>query len=97
MARNRDVATWDARAWVAALIGCDPTELGIRSTDKYGATETQTRYDRGGEPVARLTVSGPVGPSSTGAGQGLWAVITQIGSGTYKVNSVVVPESGEIV
>jgi hypothetical protein len=54
------VATWDARAWVAGLIGCDPTELGIRSTDKYGATETQTRYDRGGEPVARLTVSEPV-------------------------------------
>lgn len=40
----------------------------MRSTDMYGATEIQTRYDRGGEPVARLTVTGPVRTSFDGPG-----------------------------
>ena len=91
------MATWDGRAWLAGLIGCDPSELSIRSTDKYGATETQARYERGGEPVARLTVAGPVRTFSDGAGQGHWVVTAQLGAGTYKVHSLEVPESDEIV
>ena len=91
------MATWDARAWVAGLIGCDPSELSIRSTDRYGATETQVRYERGGEPVARLTVTGPVRTSFTAAGCGHWAVTAQLGARTYKVHSPDVPESDEIV
>lgn len=91
------MATWDARAWVAGLIGCDRTELSIRSTDTYGATETQTRYERAGEPVARLTVAGPVRTSFDTAGQGHWAVTAQLGAGTYRVHSLDVPESDEIV
>ena len=91
------MATWDARAWIAGLIGCDPGELNIRSTDAYGATETQTRYERGGEPVARLTVAGPVRTFSDAAGRGHWAVTAQLGAGTYKVHSLDVPESDEIV
>ncbi len=91
------MATWDARAWVAGLIGCDPGELSVRSTDKYGATETQTRYERGGEPVARLTVAGPVPTFSNAAGQGHWVVTAQLGAGTYEVHSLDVPESDEIV
>jgi hypothetical protein len=95
--KDGDVATWNARSWVAGLIGCDPSELLIRSTDRYGATETQTRYERGGEPVARLTVAGPVRTSFEAAGQGHWAVTAQLGAGTYKVQSLDVPESDEIV
>jgi hypothetical protein len=91
------VGKWDARAWVAGLIGCDASELSIRSTDTYGATETQTRYERGGEAVARLTVAGPVRSSFDAAGQGHWAVTAQLGAGTYKVHSLDVPESEEVV
>jgi hypothetical protein len=91
------VATWDARAWVAGLIGCDRGELSVRSTDTYGARETQTRYERAGEPVARVTVTGPISSFSIGvAGKGHWAVTAQLGSGTYKVYSLEVPESDEI-
>jgi hypothetical protein len=90
------VAAWDARAWVAGLVGCDPGELSVRSTDTYG-TETQIRYERGGEPVARLTVAGPVQSFSDAAGQGHRAVTAQLGAGTYKVHSLAVPESDEIV
>jgi hypothetical protein len=89
------VARWDARAWVAGLIGCDPSELSIRSTDSYGTTETQTRYDRAGEPVARLTVVAPVRSFFDPAGH--WTVTAQLGAGTYEVHSLDVPESDEIV
>ena len=95
VARSRDVGTWDARAWVASLIGCDPSELSIRSADTYG-TETQTRYDRVGEPVARLTVTGPVHSFSDAAGKGHRAVTAQLGSGTYEVHHRDVAEGEEI-
>jgi len=90
------VATWDARAWVAGLIGCDPSELSIRSADTYG-TETQTRYERGGEAVARLTVAAPIQSFSDAVGKGHRAVTAQLGAGTYKVHSLAVLESDEIV
>lgn len=90
------MATWDARAWVAGLIGCDRGELTVRSTDAYGDTETQVRYERAGLPVARLTVSGPVRSSFDAAGQGHWAVTGQLGAGTYEVHRLEVPESDEI-
>jgi hypothetical protein len=79
------LATWDARTWIADLIGCDPAELTVRSTDSYGSTETQTRYDRGGEVVARLTVSGPVRSSFDVAGDGHWAA-TASRIRTYQVH-----------
>lgn len=89
------MARWDARAWVASLVGCDPAELSVRSTDRYGAAETQTRYERAGEPVARLTVTGPVRTFFDAAGH--WAVTAQLGAGTYEVHRLDVPESDEIV
>jgi len=46
------MAMWDARGWVASLVGCDAGELTIRSTDTYG-TETQVRYERGGQAVGK--------------------------------------------
>ena len=92
------MATWEARAWVAGLLGCDPGELSIRSTDAYGTRETQVRYERGGEPVARLTVAGPISSFSIKvAGKGHWAVTAQLGSGTYEVHRLEVPEADEIV
>ncbi len=90
------MGTWDARAWVAGLIGCEPAELGVRSTDIYGM-ETQVRYERGGEAVARLTVAAPVQSFSDAVGKGHRAVTAQLGSGTYEIHSLAVPESDEIV
>ncbi|MFI5259929.1 MAG: hypothetical protein ACHQ01_10035 [Candidatus Limnocylindrales bacterium] len=89
------MATWDARAWVAGLIGCDPAELAVRSTDAYGM-ETQVRYERGGEAVARLTVAVPVQSFSDAVGKGHRAVTAQLGAGTYEIHSLAVPESDEI-
>jgi hypothetical protein len=90
------VATWDARAWVASLIGCDPAGLAVRSTDTYGM-ETQVRYERGGEAVARLTVAVPVQSFSDAVGKGHRVVTAQLGAGTYEIHSLAVPESDEIV
>ena len=89
------MATWDARAWVAGLVGCDPAELSIRSTDAYG-TETQVRYERAGEPVARLTVAPPVQSFADAVGKGHRAVTAQLGAGTYEVHRLAVPEADEI-
>jgi len=90
------VATWDSRAWVASLIGCDPAGLAVRSTDTYGM-ETQVRYERGGEAVARLTVAVPVQSFSDAVGKGHRVVTAQLGAGTYEIHSLAVPESDEIV
>ena len=89
------MAMWDARGWVASLVGCDPRELTIRSTDTYG-TETQVRYERGGQAVARLTVAPPVQSFSDAVGKGHRAVTAQLGAGTYEVHRLAVPESDEI-
>jgi hypothetical protein len=91
------MASWDARAWLASLMGCEPTDLAVRSVDHYGPTETQVRYERGNEAVARLLVSGPIIPMGAREGQGHWAVSVRIGSGSEDVHSVEVPESDEIV
>ena len=53
------MATFDARDWLAGLMGCARDELEVRSTDRYGERETQVRYDRGGSSVARVIVTGP--------------------------------------
>ena len=91
------MARWDARSWVAGLMGLDQAELAARSIDRYGATETQVRYELAGEVVARLTVTGPVRPVLTPEGQGHWEVKAQIGSGTGDVHLIEMPETDEIV
>jgi hypothetical protein len=78
------------------LIGCDPAGLAVRSTDTYGM-ETQVRYERGGEAVARLTVAVPVQSFSDAVGKGHRVVTAQLGAGTYEIHSLAVPESDEIV
>lgn len=89
------MAMWDARGWVASLVGCDAGELTIRSTDTYG-TETQVRYERGGQAVARLTVAPPVQSFSDAVGKGHRTVTAQLGAGTYEVHRLAIPESDEI-
>ncbi len=91
------MASWDARSWLAGLIGCEPSELTVRSIDRYGPQETQVRYQRGDEAVARLIVTGPVIPMASREGQGHWAVSVRIGSGSEDVHAVDVPETDEIV
>ena len=91
------MSKWDARGWVAGLLGLDPSDVAVRSVDRYGDSETQVRYEHGGVVVARLTVTGPVRPYPTSAGLGHWELRALIGSGTQDVHLIEVPEAEEIV
>jgi hypothetical protein len=91
------VASWDAREWIAGLMGLAQGDLAVRSIDRYGPGETQVRYERGNEAVARLTVAGPLRPMGVKEGDGHWAIKAQIGSGTVDVHDIELPETDEIV
>jgi hypothetical protein len=94
--RSFEVATWDARGWLAGLVGCERSELEVRSIDHYGP-ETQVRYERAGEVVARLIVAGSVLPMGAREGQGSRVVSVRIGSGSEDVHTVDVPDTDEIL
>jgi hypothetical protein len=91
------VATWDGREWIAGLMGLAKGDLAVRSIDRYGPGETQVRYERGNEAVARLTVTGPVVPMGVAEGGGHWVIRAQIGPGTGDVHDIELPEADEIV
>ena len=91
------MATWDAREWLAGLIGLGKGDLLVRSIDRYGPEETQVRYERGGEAVARLVVAGPIVPLGVQEGEGHWVVSVRIGSGSEDVHRVELPETDEMV
>jgi hypothetical protein len=91
------MAIWDARESLADLMGLNEEGLAVRSIDSYGDSETQVRYEQGGQAVVRLTVTGPVREMLEQEGQGLWVIKAQIGSGTRKVHSIELPEPDEIV
>jgi len=95
--RSFELGTWDARVWLAGLGGWERSELAVRSIDRYGPEETQVRYERGGEAVARLVVAGPIVPMGVGPGRGHWLVSVRIGTGSEDVHSVELPETDEIV
>ncbi|HSG87073.1 MAG TPA: hypothetical protein VLA23_12115 [Candidatus Limnocylindrales bacterium] len=97
MDRSIEVATWDAREWLADLVGCERGELAVRSIDRYGPKETQVRYERGGQALARLIVAGPIAPMGTREGQGHWHVSVRIGTGSEDVHSIELPEADEIL
>jgi hypothetical protein len=78
-------------------MGCERSELAVRSLDRYGPAETQVRYERGAEAVARLIVSGPIVPMGEQPERGHWAVSVRIGSGSEDVHSIDVPEGDEII
>jgi hypothetical protein len=91
------VATWDARGWLANLVGCERAELAVLSIDQYGAAEKQVRYQRDGQAIARLIVSGPILQMGEREGRGHWLVTVRIGSGSEDVHSIDVPEADEIL
>ena len=91
------MATWDARDWLAGLMGCARDELAVISTDHYGEHETQVRYERGGQSVARLIVTGPVQEMGDRDGGGHWLVSAQVGWEARGAQAVHIPESAEIV
>ena len=91
------MSKWDAREWVAGLMGLSTGDLVVRSIDRYGKGETQVRYEHAGEVVARVTVTGPVLPFLTPEGQGHWEIKALIGSGTQDVHLIELPEADEIV
>ena len=37
--------TWDARAWVASVLGCAKADLTVRSRHDDDTTDTRVRYD----------------------------------------------------
>jgi hypothetical protein len=78
-------------------MGLVQDDLVIRSIDRYGPRETQVRYERGSEAVARLTVTGPVLPMGVAEGGGHRVIKAQIGSGTGDVHVIELPEADEIV
>jgi hypothetical protein len=78
-------------------MGLSQDDLAIRSIDRYGPGETQVRYERGNEAVARLTVTGPVVPMGVAEGGGHWVLKAEIGSGTRDVHGIELPEADEIV
>ena len=91
------MGSWDARMWLAALMGIERDDLAVRSVDRYGASETQVRYERGREAVARLIVAGPIHDMGVPKGSGHWAVSVRIGSGSEDVHTIEIPELDEIV
>jgi len=94
---STDMATWDAREWLAGLVGCERADLAVRSIDRYGPGETQVRYERGDEAIARVIVEGPIFPMGAREGQGHWHVSVRIGSGSEDIHSVDVPQADEIL
>lgn len=91
------MAIFDTRAWLAGLMGCERSELEIRSTDRYGERETQVRYDRGGDSVARVIVTGPHREMGDREGDGHVLVSAQVGWDAKGTHVVEVPELDEIV
>ena len=88
---------WDARAWLADLMGCERSDLAVRSVDRYGSLETQVRYERAGEAVARMIVAGPIVPMGVPAGQGHWEISVRIGTGSEDIHAIELPEADEII
>ena len=37
------MSDWDARGWIAGIMGLDPSGVTVRSIDDYGESETQVR------------------------------------------------------
>lgn len=90
-------APFDARDWLAGLMGCDRGDLAVRSIDRYGPTETQVRYERGNEAVARVIVKGPIIPIGKKQGEGYWVVSAQIGYRAEGAHTIDIPEPTEIL
>jgi hypothetical protein len=79
------------------MIGGEQSDLAIRSVDHYGPGETQVRYERGDEAVARLIRSGPIVPMGVQEGRGHGRLSVRIGTGSEDVHTIDVPETDEIV
>ena len=90
------MAMWDAREYLADLMGVARGDLTVRSVDRYGETETQVRYEQDNSVVARLTVKGPLREMLEKEGEGRLEIRFQIGAGTQKVHEMVLPETDEI-
>jgi hypothetical protein len=83
---------WNARSWVASVLGCSQADLSIRSRRDDYMTGTQVRYDRVGEQVARLIVAGPVRPLD-GKPEGHWVIAVELADGSTREPTTDIPES----
>lgn len=87
--------TWDARAWVAEVLGCSRDDLSI--VRRVDGAETHVRYGyRGGlQVVARLVVAGPIKPPD-GTPGGHWEVALELADRTVHHPPKELPDSTAI-
>ena len=87
--------TWDARAWVASVLGCNRSDLTVRSRNEGFETGTQVRYDMKGKQAARLIVAGPI-RTLNGEPEGHWVIALELPDRTTR-SAPHVPESKTIL
>ena len=86
---------WDARAWVASVLGCKRDELSILGDEFDYTNGRQVWYAKDGEQVARLIVAGPIRPLDRKP-EGHWVVAVELADLSTQSPPEDVPESTEI-
>lgn len=82
---------WNARAWVASVLGCDVDDLEI-----LDRSPGQVRYqDRGGKQVAWLVVADPLN-TPRGMPKNRYEIMLRLSDGTFHRPDEVVLSSTEI-
>ena len=83
--------SWNARAWVAGILGCDVEELSIKSQGTG-----QVHYqDSAGTEVAWLVVAGPIS-TLDGTPGGRHEIMLRLPNGTFHRPEEVVPDTANI-
>jgi hypothetical protein len=74
---------WDARAWVASQVGCDPDDLSV-SGQTRARSGIDTDYERGGNHAATLILTGPMSPLD-GSAERSWVVTLELALGGVRM------------
>ena len=71
---------WDARAWIASVVGCSRDDLTILSEDlSHGRVINYGGAD--GQYVGRLVMGGPLKTLSTS--MSAWEIVFELADGTF--------------
>jgi hypothetical protein len=68
---------WDARAWVASQVGCEPGDLSVAGQTRL-RHGIDTEYERGGLHVGRLMLTRP---STEGTSGTYWIILLELAAG----------------